>query len=50
LKIPCISVVGRIVKEISAFLGVETEGSLVYDYEFDESYYHQISREIAVVA
>lgn len=42
LKIPCISVVGRIVKEISAFLGVETEGSLVYDYEFDESYFDKI--------
>ncbi|WP_375358723.1 pyruvate, water dikinase regulatory protein [Candidatus Tisiphia endosymbiont of Neophilaenus lineatus] len=42
LKIPCISVVGRIVKEISVFLGVETEESLVYDYKFDEGYFDKI--------
>jgi regulator of PEP synthase PpsR (kinase-PPPase family) len=42
LKIPCISVVGKIVEEISVFLGVETEGNLVYDYKFDESYFNKI--------
>ncbi|MCC8398509.1 MAG: kinase/pyrophosphorylase [Rickettsia endosymbiont of Labidopullus appendiculatus] len=42
LEIPCISVVGKIVEEISVFLGVETEGNLVYDYKFDESYFNKI--------
>jgi len=42
LKIPCISVVGKIVKEISVFCGVETEKSLGYDHEFDESYFNKI--------
>lgn len=42
LKIPCISVVGKIVKEISVFLGVEIEGNFGYDQEFDESYFDKI--------
>ncbi|WP_341763629.1 pyruvate, water dikinase regulatory protein [Candidatus Tisiphia endosymbiont of Beris chalybata] len=42
LKIPCISVVGKIVKEISVFLGIEIEGNLGYDQEFDESYFDKI--------
>jgi regulator of PEP synthase PpsR (kinase-PPPase family) len=43
LKIPCISVVGKIVREISMFLKVEIEGNLPYDREFDKSYFDKIS-------
>ena len=42
-KIPCISVVGKIVREISMFLKVEIEGNLPYDREFDKSYFDKIS-------
>jgi hypothetical protein len=42
MKIPCISAVGKIVKEISVFLGIEVEGNLGYDQEFDERYFNKI--------
>ncbi|XVN42422.1 MAG: pyruvate, water dikinase regulatory protein [Candidatus Rickettsia vulgarisii] len=42
LKIPCISVIGKIVKEISVYLGIETEENLRYGQEFDESYFDKI--------
>ncbi len=42
LQIPCISVVGKIIKEISVFLGVETQESLVYDHKFDKNYFNKI--------
>lgn len=42
LKIPCISVVGRIVKEISAFIGVGFEDSLNNSNKFDSSYFDKV--------
>ncbi len=42
LKIPCISVVGKIVKEFSVFLGIETEESGPRDQEFDDSYFDKV--------
>jgi regulator of PEP synthase PpsR (kinase-PPPase family) len=42
LKIPCISVIGKVVKEISSFLGVSVEDSLGYSYKFDESYFDKV--------
>jgi len=42
LKIPCISVIGKIVKEISAFFGIGVEGSLGYNYKFDENYFDKV--------
>ena len=41
-KIPCISVIGKIVKEISAFMGVGPEGSLGYTSKFDDSYFDKV--------
>ncbi len=43
LKIPCISVVGKIVREISILLDIEVEGNLRYDRGFDESYFDKVS-------
>lgn len=42
LKIPCISIIGRVIKEISTFLGVNVEDSLSYNYRFDESYFDKV--------
>ena len=42
LKVPCISVVGRIVKEISAFLGVGVEDGLNNMNKFDSSYFDKV--------
>lgn len=42
LKIPSISVIGNIVKEISSFLGVGTEDFLEKKYRFDENYFTKI--------
>lgn len=43
MKIPCISLIGKIVKEISAFLGTSPEGVLDYSYKFDESYFDTVN-------
>lgn len=42
LKVPCISVIGKIVKEISAFLGVGVGDSLGLNHKFDESYFDKV--------
>ncbi len=42
MKIPCISVIGKIVKEISGFLGIDVQGGSTYRHEFDESYFDKI--------
>ncbi|MGI4775862.1 MAG: pyruvate, water dikinase regulatory protein [Janthinobacterium lividum] len=42
LKIPCISVVGKIVKEISNFLGIGTEDNFTTNNKFDVSYFDKV--------
>lgn len=43
LKIPCISVVGKIIKEISLFLGIGAETSFGVSQKFDESYFDKVN-------
>lgn len=42
LKVPCISVIGKIVKEISAYLGVGAEEAIGFSNKFDESYFDKV--------
>jgi regulator of PEP synthase PpsR (kinase-PPPase family) len=42
LKVPCISVVGKIVKEISQFIGIGIEDSLNNSSKFDSSYFDKV--------
>lgn len=42
LKLPCISVVGKIVKEISQFIGVGIEDNLNNFNKFDSSYFDKV--------
>jgi hypothetical protein len=41
-KLPCISVIGKIVKEISVYLGIDTEESFGYSHRFDDSYFDKV--------
>lgn len=41
-KLPCISVIGKIVKEISVFLGVDIEESFGHSHRFDDSYFDKV--------
>lgn len=41
-KIPCVSVVGKIVREVSVFLGISPERPQEYDSKFDESYFDKL--------
>ncbi|RTK92332.1 MAG: kinase/pyrophosphorylase [Rickettsiales bacterium] len=41
-KIPCISVVSRIVNEISKYLGTNADSGVVYNNKFDESYFDKV--------
>lgn len=42
LKLPCISVVGKIVKEISTYLGIGAEEGIGLAHKFDESYFDKV--------
>jgi len=42
LKIPCISVIGHIIKEISAFIGARTDDTLEYNCRLDEDYFDKV--------
>ncbi|MFY9589239.1 pyruvate, water dikinase regulatory protein [Rickettsia endosymbiont of Halotydeus destructor] len=43
LKIPCISVIGKIIKEVSAFSGIEIEKEQSYNYKFDKTYFDTVN-------
>lgn len=43
LKIPCISVIGKIIKEMSAFSGIEIEKEQNYSYKFDKTYFETLN-------
>ncbi len=43
LKLPCISVIGKIIKEISAYLGVGADENLSLAGKFDESYFDKVN-------
>lgn len=42
LKMPCISVVGKLIKEISAYLGTATEDGFYSNHKFDISYFDKV--------
>ncbi|RYE06159.1 MAG: kinase/pyrophosphorylase [Rickettsiaceae bacterium] len=42
LQIPCISVIGKIVKQISSYLGIRTENDLGTNHKFDISYFDKV--------
>jgi [pyruvate, water dikinase]-phosphate phosphotransferase / [pyruvate, water dikinase] kinase len=42
LKLPCISVVGKLVKEISSYLGIDVENVTLRANKFDESYFDKM--------
>ncbi len=42
MKIPCVSVVSKIVNEISAYLGVGAEDNIGFDNKFDETYFDKV--------
>nr|WP_253308281.1 pyruvate, water dikinase regulatory protein [Rickettsia endosymbiont of Ceutorhynchus assimilis] len=43
LKIPCISIIGKIIKEVSAFSGIEIEKEQSYRYKFDKTYFDTVN-------
>jgi [pyruvate, water dikinase]-phosphate phosphotransferase / [pyruvate, water dikinase] kinase len=42
MKMPCISVVSRIVKEIAEYVGEHADGGVGYNNKFDESYFDKV--------
>jgi regulator of PEP synthase PpsR (kinase-PPPase family) len=42
LKIPCVSVISRVVREISKFLGIDADESYEYSARLDESYFDKV--------
>jgi regulator of PEP synthase PpsR (kinase-PPPase family) len=43
LKIPCVSVIGKIIKEMSVFSGIEIEKEQNYNYKFDKTYFDTLN-------